>query len=107
MEGERQHYNVTLGILTLAGTAFALQQTMVFPALGTFQEEFGAGTAWTTWVLTGFLVSAALGPAFSEVLVHFLEFGLHLAEFVLLYAATGTACIAWALGEFLRDILDL
>ena len=59
MENGRQHYNVTLAILTLAGTAFALQQTMVFPALGTFQEEFGASTAWTTWVLTGFLVSGS------------------------------------------------
>ena len=36
----RQHYNVTLAILTLAGTAFSLQQTMVFPALSTFQQEF-------------------------------------------------------------------
>jgi EmrB/QacA subfamily drug resistance transporter len=57
---ERQHYNVTLGVLTLAGTAFALQQTMVFPALTTFQRELDASTAWSTWVLTGFLVSAAV-----------------------------------------------
>ena len=33
---------------------------MVFPALPTFQEEFGSTTAWTTWVLTGFLVSGAV-----------------------------------------------
>jgi EmrB/QacA subfamily drug resistance transporter len=33
---------------------------MVFPALATFKEEFGTSTAWTTWVLTGFLVSAAV-----------------------------------------------
>jgi len=56
----RQHYNVTLAILTLAGTAFSLQQTLVFPALSTFQEEFDSSTAWTTWILTGFLVSAAV-----------------------------------------------
>lgn len=60
MEPTRQHHNVTLAILTMAGAAFSLQQTMVFPALGTFQEEFGASTAWTTWVLTGFLVSGAV-----------------------------------------------
>jgi len=60
MEPARQHYNVTLGILTLAGIAFSLQQTMVFPALPTFQEEFDTSTAWATWVLTGFLVSAAV-----------------------------------------------
>jgi EmrB/QacA subfamily drug resistance transporter len=56
----RQHYNVTLAILTLAGSAFSLQQTMVFPALATFQREFDASTAWATWILTGFLVAAAV-----------------------------------------------
>ena len=54
MEAKRQHHNVTLGILTLAGTAFALQQTMVFPALPTFQADLDTSTAWATWVLTGF-----------------------------------------------------
>jgi EmrB/QacA subfamily drug resistance transporter len=56
----RQHYNVTLAILTLAGSAFSLQQTMVFPALSTFQRELDTSTAWATWILTGFLVAAAV-----------------------------------------------
>jgi EmrB/QacA subfamily drug resistance transporter len=56
----RQHYNVTLAILTMAGTAFALQQTMVFPALPVFQREFDTTPAWTTWVLTGFLLTASV-----------------------------------------------
>ena len=60
MHAGRSHHNVTLAVLTLAGAAFALQQTMVFPALSTFQREFGSSTAWTTWVLTGFLVSGAV-----------------------------------------------
>jgi EmrB/QacA subfamily drug resistance transporter len=60
VEGERQHYNVTLAILVLAGAAFALQQTMVFPALGTFERELDTSVTWATWVLTGFLVSAAV-----------------------------------------------
>ena len=60
MEPARQHHNVTLATLTLAGTAFALQQTMVFPALTTFQRELDASTAWATWVLTGFLVAACV-----------------------------------------------
>ena len=45
MDRERQHYNVTLGILTLAGAAFSLQQTLVFPALshvpGRVRHEHG------------------------------------------------------------------
>jgi EmrB/QacA subfamily drug resistance transporter len=60
VEPPRQHYNFTLAILALAGTAFALQQTMIFPALPTFQQEFDTTTAWATWVVTGFLVSAAV-----------------------------------------------
>jgi predicted MFS family arabinose efflux permease len=55
----RQHYNLTLAILTMAGTAFALQQTMVFPALSTFQREFDTSPAWATWVLTVFLLTAS------------------------------------------------
>jgi EmrB/QacA subfamily drug resistance transporter len=83
----RQHYNITLGILTLAGAAFSLQQTMVFPALRTFQQEFGSSTAWTTWVLTGFLVSAAvatpilgrLGDQFGKERMLLISLGLFLA----------------------------
>jgi EmrB/QacA subfamily drug resistance transporter len=84
---ERQHHNVTLAILTLAGAAFSLQQTMVFPALGTFQEAFGSSTAWTTWVLTGFLLSAAvltpilgrLGDQFGKERLLLISLGLFLA----------------------------
>jgi EmrB/QacA subfamily drug resistance transporter len=56
----RQHYNFTLGILTLAGLAFALQQTMVFPALPALQRELHTTTTWVTWVLTVFLLSASV-----------------------------------------------
>lgn len=56
----RQHHNLTLAILTIAGTAFALQQTMVFPALPTFQRELDTSAAWATWVLTAFLLTAAV-----------------------------------------------
>ena len=57
---ERQHYNVTLGVLTLAGIAFALQQTMIIPALPQLQREFDTTTGWVTWLLTGFLLSASV-----------------------------------------------
>jgi EmrB/QacA subfamily drug resistance transporter len=60
MEGGRQHYNVTLAILTLAGIAFALQQTMVIPALPTLQRDLHTTTAWVTWVLTVFLLVASV-----------------------------------------------
>ena len=60
MEVERQHHNVTLAILTLAGIAFALQQTMVIPALPTLQRELHTTTTWVTWVLTVFLLVASV-----------------------------------------------
>ena len=71
----------------MAGAAFSLQQTMVFPALGTFQEEFGQSTAWTTWVLTGFLLSGAvltpilgrLGDQFGKERLLLISLGLFLA----------------------------
>jgi predicted MFS family arabinose efflux permease len=57
---ERQHHNVTLAVLVFAGVAFALQQTMVIPALPVLQHEFDTTTAWATWLLTGFLLSASV-----------------------------------------------
>ncbi|TML01116.1 MAG: MFS transporter [Actinobacteria bacterium] len=56
----RQHYNVTLAILTLAGIAYALQQTMVIPALPTLQHDLHTTTTWVTWVLTVYLLVASV-----------------------------------------------
>jgi EmrB/QacA subfamily drug resistance transporter len=60
VSGARQHYGLTLGILTLATAAYALQQTMVVPALPELQQELDTSTTWVTWVLTAFLLSAAV-----------------------------------------------
>jgi EmrB/QacA subfamily drug resistance transporter len=60
MEAGRQHHNVTLAILTIAGTAFALQQTMVVPALPALQRELHTTATWVTWVLTIFLLVASV-----------------------------------------------
>ena len=60
MSGERQHYGLTLGVLTFAATAYALQQTMVVPALPELQRELDASTTWVTWVMTGFLLASAV-----------------------------------------------
>jgi EmrB/QacA subfamily drug resistance transporter len=56
----RQHHNVTLTILIFAGISIALQQTMVVPALPALEREFDTTTAWATWLLTGFLLSASV-----------------------------------------------
>jgi EmrB/QacA subfamily drug resistance transporter len=95
-EPARQNHNFTLGILTLAGAAFSLQQTMVFPALKTFQEEFGASTAWATWVLTGFLVSAAVTtPVLGRLGDQFGKERLLLVSLGLFLAGSLAAAFAW------------
>ena len=60
MDPPRRHYNVTLAILTLATSAFALMQTMVVPALPTLQLDLHTTTTWATWVLTVFLLVASV-----------------------------------------------
>ncbi len=56
----RQHHNVTLAALTFAGIAFALQQTLVIPALPALQRDLHTTTTWVTWLLTGFLLVASV-----------------------------------------------
>lgn len=56
----RQHYGLTLAVLLVAALAFALQQTMVAPALPAIQEELGTSTTAVTFVLTAFLLTASV-----------------------------------------------
>src|SRR2546423_231491 len=61
MEAGRQHYNLTLAVLVVAALAYALQQTMVVPALPALQHDLHTTTGWATWLLTGFLLTASVG----------------------------------------------
>jgi EmrB/QacA subfamily drug resistance transporter len=56
----RQHPNVTLAALALAGMAFSLLQSMVSPALHEIQTELGTNESTVAWLLTGYLLSAAV-----------------------------------------------
>jgi EmrB/QacA subfamily drug resistance transporter len=96
VEGSRQHHNVTLGVLTLAGTAFALQQTMVFPALPTFQADLHTTTAWATWVLTGFLVAAAVTtPILGKLGDQYGKERMLLVSLGLFFLGSAGAAFAW------------
>jgi EmrB/QacA subfamily drug resistance transporter len=98
----RQHYNLTLAILTMAGAAFALQQTMVFPALSTFQHEFETTPAWATWVLTAFLLTASVATPLLGKLgdQHGKERMLVIALTIFLVGTVGGA-FAWNIGSLI------
>jgi EmrB/QacA subfamily drug resistance transporter len=99
---ERQHYGVTLALLTAAGISFALMQTLVIPALPFFQREFDTSASWVTWIATGFLLSSSvltpilgkLGDAYGKerlLVISLTTFGL---------ASLGAA-FAWSLGSLI------
>jgi EmrB/QacA subfamily drug resistance transporter len=57
------HPNVILAVLCSAGVAYAVLSSAVIPALPTFQHALHASETGTTWLLTGFLVSASVGTS--------------------------------------------
>jgi EmrB/QacA subfamily drug resistance transporter len=52
--------NRTLLVLAAGGLAYALAQTMIVPALPEIQRTFGGDPADATWLLTAFLLTAAV-----------------------------------------------
>ena len=60
LEVARAHPTRTVAPLALATLAFSLQQTMILPALPAFQHEYGVSATTSTWLLTAFLLSAAI-----------------------------------------------
>jgi EmrB/QacA subfamily drug resistance transporter len=58
--GPRLGWRTILVLLTIAGTAFALMQTLVVPALPFFQREFGTTANGVAWIATGFLLSSSV-----------------------------------------------
>ncbi len=96
MEVERQHYNVTLAILTLAGIAFALQQTMVIPALPTLQRDLHTTTTWVTWVLTVFLLVASVAtPVLGKLGDQYGKERLLVISLALFFVGSIGAAAAW------------
>jgi EmrB/QacA subfamily drug resistance transporter len=94
--GQRQHYNVTLVFLALAGLAYALQQTMIVPALPTLQREFDTTTAWVTWLLTGFLlVSAVATPVLGKLGDQYGKERFLLVSLLLFFVGCVAAIFAW------------
>ena len=56
----RAHYQVTFAVLSAGVAAFALLQSLVIPVLTTVQHELHTTQSAATWVLTAYLLSAAI-----------------------------------------------
>ncbi|MCL6289138.1 MFS transporter [Streptomyces sp. ID03-2B] len=62
------HAGSNTGFLALAAAAFTLAQTAVVPALSVLTTDLGASSADVGWVLTGYLIAAAiLTPVFGRL----------------------------------------
>jgi EmrB/QacA subfamily drug resistance transporter len=57
---ERAHYRVTLVVIIMGVGAYSLAQSMVSPILPTIQRDLHTTQAMVTWLLTGYLLSAAV-----------------------------------------------
>ena len=96
MGEERQHYNVTLAVLALAGLAYALQQTMIVPALPSLQRDLHTSTAWATWLLTAFLlVSAVATPLLGKLGDQYGKERFLLVSLLVFFVGCFAAIFAW------------
>jgi MFS family permease len=78
-----------MAVLITACISFALAQTVVVPAIPALAEKMDASTAATSWVLTGFLLSASVSTPIVGKLGDVHGRGRVLAVVLLLFAAGG------------------
>src|SRR6478752_5351375 len=92
----RQHYNITLAVLALAGLAYALQQTMILPALPSLQRDLHTSTAWATWLFTAFLlVSAVATPVLGKLGDQYGKERFLLVSLLVFFVGCVAAIFAW------------
>jgi MFS family permease len=57
---KRIHYGATFAVLTTAALAFSLLQSLIIPAVPLLERTLHTTTTGATWLLTGYLLSAAI-----------------------------------------------
>ena len=82
--------NAVLAVLLLAGTAFALSQTLVIPGLSAIADNVGTTLPAASWVLTGFLLSASVSTPILGKLGDLYGKGRVLTIVLVTFAAGGT-----------------
>jgi EmrB/QacA subfamily drug resistance transporter len=78
-----------LVVLLLAGVSFALSQTLVIPALPEIARELDASPTETSWILTGFLLSASVATPIVGKLGDLYGKGRVLTAVLLIFSAGG------------------
>jgi EmrB/QacA subfamily drug resistance transporter len=87
-----KHSGGVLVVLLLAGVSFALSQTLVIPALPDISREVDATAAETSWLLSGFLLSASIATPIVGKLGDVFGKGRVLTAVLLLFSAGGVVC---------------
>jgi EmrB/QacA subfamily drug resistance transporter len=59
-QGLRTRHRPTVAVLAVAVGAFGLLQSLIIPVLAIIEDEFGTDQSTVTWVLTAYLLSAAV-----------------------------------------------
>jgi MFS family permease len=58
--GARVHYQVSFAVLALAAVSYSLLQSLVIPALPSLEHSLHSSADGVAWLLTGYLLSAAI-----------------------------------------------
>src|SRR5918998_1852765 len=87
-----KHPTEVLVVLLLAGTAFALSQTLVIPALPQIAADVGASPAAASWILTGFLLSASIATPIVGKLGDVYGKGRMLTAVMIVFSAGSVIC---------------
>ena len=94
----RTGWRSILLLLTVAGTSFALMQTLVVPALPFFQREFGTTANGAAWLATGFLLSSSvLTPVIGKLGDTYGKKRLLVISLVVFGVGALGAALAWSL----------
>jgi EmrB/QacA subfamily drug resistance transporter len=87
-----KHPGGVLVVLLLAGISFALSQTLVIPALPDISRDVNATPAATSWILSGFLLSASIATPIVGKLGDVFGKGRVLTIVLLLFSLGGVVC---------------
>ena len=100
--GPNRHLTTTLAALMLATIAYAMQQTMVVPALPEIQRDLHTTTTWATWIFTGLLLtSSVLTPILSKLGDQYGKERLLVISLGIFFVGSVGAAFAWDISSLI------